>query len=143
MIIKFQTPVRESAAEVFNKFDLTLFKALKPFGIPLKVVRFDGCLKNHQVHLKIGLQNWTSLITDQQDVEDKIFFIDEGVNIPFPLKSWKHFHVILKKTQGSVIIDEIHFHTVIPGLEWILKPFFIWMFNQRAPVYREFFGDFK
>lgn len=141
MIIKFQTSVKENATEVFKKFDLTLFKALKPFGIPLKVIRFDGCLKNHEVHLKMGIQNWTSLITDQQETNEKIFFIDEGVILPFPLKSWKHFHVILKKPTGSVIVDEIHFTTIIPGLEWMLKPFLTWMFNQRAPVYKKFFGE--
>ncbi len=141
MIIKFQTSVKKNATEVFKKFDLTLFKALKPFGIPLKVIRFDGCLKNHEVHLKMGIQNWTSLITDQQETNEKIFFIDEGVILPFPLKSWKHFHVILKKPIGSVIVDEIHFTTIIPGLEWMLKPFLTWMFNQRAPVYKKFFGE--
>jgi ligand-binding SRPBCC domain-containing protein len=148
MRMVFKTLVATDFKTVFEKFDISLFKALKPPLIQLEVERFDGCLKGDQVHLKIGLgpleQRWVSLITENGSDENQCYFIDEGETLPPPLKCWRHQHRIVKNDEyTSYIIDDIEFSSGLKLLDFLLYPALYFQFALRAPVYRKIFGKAK
>ena len=79
MRILIKTKVEQDFRKVFQAFDIKLFMKLKPPLIGLKVVRFDGCKKNDEVHIVTNIfgfrQKWISLITEQYAGENEIYFI--------------------------------------------------------------------
>ncbi|NBX69268.1 MAG: hypothetical protein EBR01_09950 [Proteobacteria bacterium] len=82
MKLYFEAQVSSSVTEVKSQFNQDLFLKLKPPLMSLKLERFDGCEKGHEVHLKMGLpgflQNWVSQITDSSQTDDVWEFVDEG-----------------------------------------------------------------
>jgi ligand-binding SRPBCC domain-containing protein len=145
MKIILATNVSTSYQQVFEGFDLKLFKALKPPLTGLEVKRFDGCSKGDEVHLEVSIlgqkKKWVSLITEDQQNEQEIYFIDEGRVLPPPLAFWKHKHRIIRRTQDkSTIIDEIEFRTHSKVMDAIIYPALYAQFRLRKPVYRKFFG---
>ncbi len=137
MKIYFKTPIPNDYRTVFSKFNLDLFIALKPPMTSLKVERFDGCKKGHEVHLKVSGQKWISHITEDFENDEKIFFVDEGFVTPFPIKTWKHVHLIIKTGQKSCdVIDDIEYSTGLKALDVLIYPFLWGMFSLRAPVYK-------
>lgn len=126
-------------------FNLKLFKALKPPLMSLDVERFDGCNVGDEVHLNVGLgpfkAKWVSLITDNQENENETFFVDEGKYLPFPLKSWKHIHRVVKNDEEvSEIQDDIEYSTGNRALDTLMYPVLYLQFAARKPVYKKFFS---
>lgn len=140
MNIYIVTQVSQSIPQVFGAFNQELFLALKPPFLPMKLLRFDGCKVGDQVHLDLGLNVWISLITEHQIGEDECYFVDEGSQLPFPLKKWRHQHLIKRQGEETLIIDNIDYSTGLKLLDLIVFPFFYFMFWLRKPVYRKFFG---
>lgn len=141
--LKFECPVAASLNQVVEGFNEELFKALKPPLLQLELSRFDGCKIGDEVHLKVGLGlklPWISLITDQQNGEDFWFFIDEGKQLPPPLKKWKHIHKVQEREKGSLIVDDIYFTTNNAFLDQIMKPAMSFQFSSRYAVYQKVFG---
>jgi len=137
MKILIKTSIPNDYKTVFSKFNLNLFVALKPPLSALKVLRFDGCKKGHEVHLMVSGQKWVSHITSDYEDHEKIYFIDEGYIIPPPLKKWTHTHLILKTGENSCeVIDDIDYTTGLKVLDAILYPVFWGMFSLRSPVYK-------
>jgi ligand-binding SRPBCC domain-containing protein len=142
MQIILKTKVEKDVNTVFEAFDLDLFKKLKPPGIGLKVLRFDGCKSGDIVELELNFglfrQRWKSNITDSGTSEDGFYFVDEsyGKDLPFFLSSWKHTHKICKDGEGSVISDEINFKSPF-GL--LFYPAVWLQMFMRKPVYRKTF----
>jgi ligand-binding SRPBCC domain-containing protein len=134
------THVKESFKVVFSRFDLNLFKALKPPLMPLKVERFDGCKVNDEVHLNLGFTRWVSLITESVETEEYSYFVDEGQKLPFPLTYWRHKHLIKKAGPYSLIIDDIEFKTILSPFDGCFYPILWCMFKLRGPVYQHYFG---
>lgn len=142
----FETKVNGFYKDVFARFDVELFKALKPPGVNLEVVRFDGSQTGNEVHLRIGQlglsTNWISLITEDKSDERECYFIDEGSKLPPPLKTWRHKHIVRKIDENScLIIDDISY-TCHGGIisENIMWPVLWTQFSMRAPVYRRYFS---
>lgn len=145
--LKIETKVVGNFQEVFQQFNVKLFKALKPPGLKLEVLRFDGSQKGHEVHLKLGQlglwANWISIITESVHNENECYFIDEGRRLPPPLKNWKHKHLVRKLDENtSLIIDDIsyscHGGIITENMMWPI----LWaQFSMRAPVYRQFFSS--
>ncbi len=144
MRILIRTKVNGDYRKVFQAFDIKLFMKLKPPLVGLKVVRFDGCKKNDEVHIVTNIlgikQKWISLITDQQYSEQDIYFIDEGVLLPKPLKYWKHKHIIEKSIDSSIIIDDICYTTGSKIIDFLLFPALFLQFYFRKPVYKSYFS---
>lgn len=138
-----QTPIQKDYKEIFDAFDLKLFKALKPPLMPLEVSQFDGCKTGDLVILKVGpfKQKWVSEIIEDFHSELDIGFVDVGVTLPPPLKKWRHCHRIINRSKDSSIIsDEIEFSTNNIILDYLL---FIPMYLQfliRYPQYKSFFN---
>ncbi len=144
MHISIKTKTAQNYRKVFQGFDIKLFMKLKPPLVGLNVMRFDGCSKGDIVQVEISFlglkQNWTSLITENENNEDRIYFIDEGIVLPKPLKYWKHKHIIEKSVDSSIIIDDITYKTGNFLFDLLLFPVFFMQFYYRKPVYRSYFS---
>lgn len=137
MKLTIQTPIAKNYKSVFARFDLELFKKLKPPAVSLEVERFDGCKKGDQVHLIVSGKKWVSHITDFYQDDNEIYFIDRGVVTPAPIKSWTHIHKIKKTGENEcVIIDDIDFSTGNVLMDKLLYPALLAMFSLRRPIYK-------
>ncbi len=143
MHLKISTKVEQDFETVFNKFDVNLFKRLRPKFAGFEVNRFDGCEKGDQVHVVLDTlgwkQEWKALITEKTVTNNEIYFIDEGLQLPKPLKTWRHRHVISKFIDSSIIIDNIAYSTSNVFLDILLFPLFYFQFFMRRSVYKSYF----
>jgi ligand-binding SRPBCC domain-containing protein len=144
MKILIQTQVNQEFRTVWDGFDLSLFEILSPPFPPVKVLRFDGCLKGNFVSLELNFllfkQTWTSEITEQQATDDEIYFIDEGTKLPFFLSYWQHKHrVVRNPSGGTLIIDDISFKTPTLFTNYLFYPLMYLQFLMRKPIYRKVF----
>lgn len=144
MKIEIKTLVNGNYKEVLSRFDRSLFMALKPPLIQLNLTSFEGCTKGDKVEMELGIfgikQIWKSLITDNQESNAEIFFIDEGVVLPPPLKSWKHKHILrnINDTE-TLIVDDIEYSSGNGLIDILLYPVMYFQFWYRKPIYRRYF----
>lgn len=142
--LRFGTKVNSKWKHVRERFDRDLFEALNPPFPPVEVVRFDGCHKGDEVSLELNFiffkQKWTSLITEHGYSDNGFYFIDEGKKLPFFLKRWKHHHGLMGLTEGTEIIDDIHYATGTWLTDMLLYPMLYLQFAIRKPVYRKYFA---
>jgi ligand-binding SRPBCC domain-containing protein len=145
MRIYITTAVKQPYREVAQKFDQTLFKALSPPFPKVQLLRYDGNQPGDEVHLRINFlffsQTWKSRITENESRPGEMHFVDEGLQLPFFLRYWRHRHVIRQHGTGSLIIDDITFRG--PGLllSLLVYPVMYLQFVYRKPVYRRYFGN--
>jgi len=144
MHIILETVVQAALPDVWSGFDRKLFDQLSPPFPPVEVVRFDGCLRGDVVILRLNFlmfrQDWESLITDQQTRADEIYFIDEGVRLPFFLRYWRHRHRLVRhESGGTVVIDDITFRTPFRLLDYLMYPLLWAQFAYRKPIYKRVF----
>ncbi|GAB3269978.1 hypothetical protein GCM10027347_40360 [Larkinella harenae] len=143
MQIKLITPVQQDYQRVWTGFTRRLFEQLNPPFPPVKVVRFDGCRKGDVVHVQLNFllfkQDWISSITEQQETEREIYFIDRGVKLPFFLTYWQHRHRIIRDGAHTRIADEITFRTPTRLTDFLMFPILYGLFAYRKPVYKRFF----
>lgn len=139
------TPVAMDYQQVAQNFGQSLFEKLNPPFPPVKLLRFDGNIKGDQVHLELNFiffkQVWKSLITENDSTASEIYFVDEGIQLPFFLSYWRHKHRIVKKGQGSAIIDDITFRSPFFLFDFLLYPVLYLQFLYRKPVYKKFFSQ--
>jgi ligand-binding SRPBCC domain-containing protein len=144
MKIKISTSVGQDYKTVFSKFDVDLFKKLKPKFTAIKVLRFDGCQKGDEVHVELNIlgfkKTWKALITENNADENEIYFVDEGLQLPKPLKKWRHEHKIVKFIDNSIIIDNIAYYTSNALLDILFYPILYLQFYLRKSVYKSYFG---
>ena len=141
MNFKIETPVAQNPVRVFAQFNQDLFMALKPPLMPLKLLRFDGCKIKDEVHVQLmGGILFHSLITDSRQTASEIYFVDEGILLPFFLKSWKHQHSILtQENGGALIVDDITFKSPFWLFDYLLFPIMYLQFYYRKPIYKRYF----
>jgi len=143
MRILISTKVELDYKTVYSRFDVNLFKKLKPPLVGLYVKRFDGCNKGDEVHIEINTlgikQPWNALITENAGNEQEIVFVDEGIVLPNFIKTWKHTHRIVKNGSSSIIIDDIKYKTPNILLDFISYPVMYLQFFYRKPVYKSYF----
>lgn len=140
-----ETKVKGQPEVIFDRFDEQLFKALKPPGMTLDVLRFDGCQIGDQIHLCVGLlgitQPWVSVITEVKRDPQECYFVDEGRKLPTPFFTWRHAHRIRKfDDQHSLIIEDIQYTCRPQFLEKVLSPLLKFQFSLRSSVYLKFFS---
>jgi ligand-binding SRPBCC domain-containing protein len=132
-----------SKETVFANFDRKLFLQLAPPFPKLNLVRFDGCIKGNQVHLETDFilfkQKWISLIIENVSSENEIYFVDEGTTLPFPLKTWRHKHIVRQIGKQVEIEDNIRFSTKNKVADILLYLPLYLLFLYRKPVYKKFF----
>ena len=139
MNITLRSKVTGDLMAVNNRFDADLFKYLLPPGAQL--IKFGGSKKGDLVHLKLPLAGeWISEITENGASEDKCYFIDEGRNLPFPLKKWKHKHVLHRAGQSTIIEDNMTFSTGNIITDLLFYPVLLVAFVPRIWQYKNYFN---
>ncbi|MBF9253043.1 hypothetical protein I2I11_07050 [Pontibacter sp. 172403-2] len=144
MQLHLKTHVRQNYKTVFNAFDEQLFRRLSPPYPRLKLLRFDGSAPGDmvEVELQTGIKSfrWTSLITDRSITGTEAYFIDEGRELPPPLRLWRHKHLVSQSGSGTIIHDIITYSTGFKVVDALLYPLMWAAFGMRKPVYRKVFG---
>lgn len=146
MFLTLRTRVRSAPAQVLAGFNQALFVQLAPPYPKLRLLRFDGSHQGDRVEIELrsGLSRhrWTSLITEDGQLPDgTCYFIDEGQELPAPLRFWRHRHLIEPAPGGgSVIVDAIEFRTAWRWLDALLYPAMWAQFAYRKPIYRRVFN---
>ena len=143
MRVLIKTKVEPDYKTVYSRFDVHLFKRLKPPFVGLNVKRFDGCQKGNEVHIEISTlgikQSWNALITENGENDSEIYFVDEGLKLPKFISSWKHLHRIVKNGDSCIIIDDINYRTPNIVLDILSYPVMFLQFYYRKPVYKSYF----
>lgn len=145
MHLKLKTKVKQDYLSVKDGFDEKLFLSLNPPFPPVKLKEFGGCAKGDKVHLELNFiffkQDWISDITFDNTSETVFEFIDEGTQLPFFLKYWKHHHIVERvDDNGSYIIDDIEFKSPFKLMDFILYPVLWLQFAYRKPIYKRLFN---
>ncbi len=142
MNIEIATKVEQDYQSVWRGFDEKLFLALKPPLVPFKLLRFDGCEVGDKVQISVAGQAWHANIVEQKSTKDEIYFVDVGEKMPFPLKTWRHKHRILRNADDtSTIIDDIEYSTGNRLLDKLMRPVVYQQFAARQPIYRDYFKN--
>lgn len=144
MNIQFETKVKGNYKEVMAKFDRKLFEALKPKQGEMEIVDFTGSKKGDRVHIRFTSPikaEWVSDIIEDHIGEEEAYFIDEGVQLPFPLSYWQHKHIVQKVDEdNSIIIDDITFKAQNWLLTRLMYPAIYLGFAPRGKIYQQYFG---
>lgn len=147
MTLTIRTAVEQPIDQVWAGFNRDLFDRLSPPFPPVRVLRFDGCLTGDVVSLELNFllfrQTWTSDIIKQRTTPDEIYFVDQGVKLPFFLRTWHHKHRLIRQGNGTVIADEITFQTPNRLVDYLLYPLMWAQFAYRKPIYRQTFSRLK
>lgn len=125
--------------KVHENFDEELFKYLLPPGA--KLMHYGGSKTGDIVHLKLPLAGtWKSEITDHGELEGEFYFVDEGVKLPFPLKRWKHRHILQKNGEQTIVVDNMEFSTGFIISDALVYPFLYMAFAPRKRQYKKYFS---
>ncbi|MBX0291836.1 hypothetical protein K3G63_15395 [Hymenobacter sp. HSC-4F20] len=141
-----RTPVATSPKQVWQGFSRKLFLDLAPPFPPFRLRRFDGCQRGDEVHIELGTSRlhypWTALITDHGVLADgTYYFVDEGQQLPPPLRFWRHRHLLQPAPDGGTyIVEDLEYHTGGRLLDALLYPLVWAQFAWRRPIYRRWFG---
>lgn len=140
-----RTQVDGHYKEVMNRFDLDLFEALKPKGAKMEIVQFTGSETGDTVELRFLFPlkaRWLSKITDHGSDDNQAYFIDEGAVLPFPLRDWKHKHIVEKHSDTqSIIIDDISFSSGYKLIDLLIYLPLLLSFYPRKGVYKKYFAQ--
>lgn len=143
MKITIKTRVNSDLQKVKSGFTEELFLSLNPPFPPVKLLEFGGCQTGDVVSLQLNFilfkQTWTSHIIEDGKSEQQWHFVDQGVKLPFFLKSWTHRHVVRKGVKGSVIMDDITYTTGTLITDLLMYPVLLGQFLYRKPVYKKIF----
>lgn len=143
MHIKLSTPVKGNYIDVMNAFDLKLFEALKPPVGKMEVKEFTGSKKGDKVHLQFispVKAEWISDIVEDGTTDDMAYFVDVGVVLPWPLRTWKHKHIVQRiDDDTSMIIDDITYGTSTKILSLLMYPALFASFYPRKKIYKKYF----
>ena len=134
-----------TVAEVFAGFTADLFERLSPKLPPARLLRYDGNRVGDFVIIELGVppltQDWVSEITAYETGERESYFVDEGRALPFPLKRWRHAHIIRQEGEGRVaIVEDITYSAGGALMNALMRPLLRAQFGARGPKYREVFG---
>ena len=142
MQLYFKTPLKHPFKKVVQGFSRELFEKLSPPWASADLDRFDGCKKGDEVHLTLKLagtsQKWVSVMTEASESQDEWFFVDEGKVLPWPLKKWRHKHIVKKINDfESEIIDDISYEA--GAFSVLIYPALWATFRIRPARYRQFY----
>ncbi|MEM1318673.1 MAG: hypothetical protein AAGG75_00385 [Bacteroidota bacterium] len=139
-----QTQVKGNYKEVMARFDRSLFEALKPKQGEMEIISFTGSKKGDRVHLRFLSPikaDWISDIVDDGVNEQEAYFIDEATTMPFPLRYWRHKHIVRKITEDScLIIDDMTFKGPNFLITLLLYPAIYIAFYPRRKIYQAYFS---
>jgi len=139
MNIVLKSKVNGDMTTVYNRFDHKLFRYLLPPGAEL--LEFGGSKKGDIVHLKLPLAGeWVSEITENGMSADSCYFIDVGKTLPFPLKKWRHKHILYRAGNSTIIEDNMTFSSGNVIMDILLYPVLLLSFLPRVWQYKSYFN---
>jgi ligand-binding SRPBCC domain-containing protein len=140
MNIILRSKVNGDLKAVYNRFDAKLFKYLLPPGAQL--IEFGGSNKGDVVHLKLPIAGeWISEITENGISAETCYFIDEGRQLPFPLKKWRHKHILHAAGENTIIEDNMTFSTGNSLTDLLFYPVLLLSFLPRIWQYKSYFKN--
>jgi|TARA_B110000902_G_scaffold117179_1_gene137448 ligand-binding SRPBCC domain-containing protein len=143
MNLILKAPVKGNYKKVMKAFDRELFEALKPPYGEMEIAAFTGSKKGDKVHMKFHkpLQaEWISHITEDGETDQRAWFVDVGVQLPWPLATWTHRHIVEKvDDNNSIIVDDMTFTGKNFLLTLLLYPGLFLGFYPRKKVYQAYF----
>lgn len=145
MKILLRTMVEGSVSEVFACFDQDLLLALTPPGMRVEILKnAQPPLPGTGISLNVTMlgilkQHWENDFTAYEVAQDASFFVDEGRVMPWPIKQWRHKHLVRKHAHQAQIVDDVEFGCGNFLLDALIYPFVWLQFAYRQPVYRRFF----
>jgi ligand-binding SRPBCC domain-containing protein len=141
--ITLNTKVQGSVEEVFARFDQELFQYLKPPTFIADIVLYEGSAIGNRVSVAFKLP-WRSLmeveITEIHLEPSHSYFVDQGIQMPFGIKSWRHAHHVIASGPCVVIRDQITFESKYRLANLFIWPAFYISFYLRKPQYKKYFG---
>jgi len=144
MNLTLRTPVQGNYKDIIAAFDRQLFEALKPPVGEMEIVEFTGSSRGDKVHIQFHSPikaEWISDIVEDEITDQRAWFVDVGVKLPWPLKTWKHRHIVEKiDDTNSMIVDDITFSGTNFLLSLLLYPALFIGFYPRKKIYKEYFG---
>lgn len=150
MKIELSTLVKGDYRKVFGRFNKELLQQLEPPGMSVKLIRYDEpTIPGAQIHIQtsvLGLikQSWEVVIAELEENPGESFFVDHGKSLPFPLKQWRHKHIVRDAGQSesgeplTEIVDDITYSA--GWLTPLMLPIVWGQFAWRRPRYRKIFG---
>lgn len=127
--------------EVYSLFDVELLCALSPPFMKPQPLVHEG---NHLgAQLVLRLKNplfssvWKGHVTEEKHTENEIYFVDEGIEMPFGMTAWRHKHRIIRAPFGTLIRDEVEFNTKNGLLTALLMPGVWLQLIYRKPLYEK------
>lgn len=143
MNLILKAPVKGNYKKVMAAFDRRLFEALKPSVGEMEIVEFTGSRKGDRVHMKFLSPiktDWISDIVEDEVTDERAWFVDVGTQLPWPLATWTHRHIVEKiDAENSMIIDDITFTGSNFILSWLLYPAIFLGFYPRKKIYQAYF----
>ena len=138
MNVTITSKVKGELDWVYSNFNEDLFRYLLPPGATL--VEFGGSRKGDIVHLKLPVAGeWISHIIEDYQDKDKCYFVDVGRKLPFPLKSWRHKHLLIKRGNDVRIEDRMQYSSGFILLDILLVPLMWLSFLPRKWQYKSYF----
>ncbi|MDA8886279.1 hypothetical protein OAD66_00645 [Bacteroidia bacterium] len=143
MNITLKATVQGNYKTVMAAFDRKLFEALKPSAGKMEIVSFTGSKKGDKVHMKFispVKSEWISDIVEDNVTDERAWFVDVGTQLPWPLATWTHKHIVEKVDEHtSVIIDDMTFTGKNALLTLLLYPAIFIGFYPRNKIYQSYF----
>ncbi|MFT6166171.1 MAG: ligand-binding SRPBCC domain-containing protein [Vicingaceae bacterium] len=140
MKIILKSKVIGDLTTVYNRFDDNLFRYLLPPGAAL--IEFGGSKKGDIVHLTLPLAGeWISEITEDGISPGMRYFVDEGRKLPFPLKKWKHKHILHAAGKNTIIEDNMSFSSGNIIIDLFIYPVLLLSFLPRIWQYKSYFKN--
>lgn len=143
--ILVSTKVESDFDTVIKGFDSGLLAKLNPPFPRVKLLRYDGNQTGDEVHIELNFfiyrTVWISRITDFMHGSSEYTFVDEGVQLPFFLKSWRHRHSIITENGSTIIRDDIRYSSSGRFVELFMYLPLLLQFRYRRPVYRSVFRN--
>lgn len=145
MNLKISTKVYASLDQTKASFDRKLFEKLAPPFPKMRLLRFDGSDVGDIVAVELNFvfwkQNWVSRIVSNKSCSTYYYFIDEGIELPFFFKKWKHRHELKACGHQTIVTDSIYFKGPNLLIELATYPLLLLQFLYRKPVYRKYFKN--
>jgi ligand-binding SRPBCC domain-containing protein len=144
MRIKLKSQIAAPYELVQRNFDKELFRYLLPPSFVASLTRYDGAAPGNEVHVQFHVpwkSLWISRIIQTEQSANFFYFIDEGIRLPFGLRTWKHRHSVIKMDDVKTeIVDDIHFGTQNKMMDLWAWPILFLAFYPRKWQYQSFFS---
>lgn len=138
--ITLRSKVSGELTAIYKHFDADLFRYLLPPGAQL--IEFGGSKQGDKVHLKLPIAGeWISEITEDGASEDMCYFIDEGRKLPFPLKEWRHKHILHRQGNDTIVEDNMNYSTGNIITDILFYPVLFLSFFPRVWQYKRYFNE--